>query len=139
MYNIVSAGNKNISVQFHENMIDILSDKQLFELVAGMPEAATDELVSAIKKEYLTRFNRDFGVSDNSMAVEIWGHVFAEEFADAVKKITSVKLVDEVAEKIIEHCEVVNIGERGHDYNRILWDTLAPLKSEIAAMLLKAG
>lgn len=72
------------------------------------------------------------------MAVEIWGHVFAEKFADAIKKITSVKLVDELAEKIIEHCEVVNIGEKGHDSNRIVWDTLAPFKPEIAAMLLKA-
>ena len=138
MYSSVSAKDKNISVQFHENMIDILSDNQLFELVTQMPEAATDELVSAIKKEYHIQFNRDYSVSDPSMAVEIWGHVFAEEFADAVKKITSVKLVDELAEKIAEHCEVINIGEKGHDYNRIVWDMLAPFKSEIAAALLKS-
>lgn len=50
MYSSVSTRDKNISVQFRENMIDILSDKQLFELVTEMPEAATEELVSAIKK-----------------------------------------------------------------------------------------
>jgi hypothetical protein len=137
MYNSISAGNKNISVRLEEYMIDIINDDQVFALVTEMPEATTDELVLAIKKEYHAQFDKDFSVSDKSMAVEIWGHVFAEEFADAVERITSVKLVDEVAEKIVRHCEVINIGEKGHDNNRFVWDDLAPFKSAIADLLLK--
>jgi hypothetical protein len=137
VYQIINIRDKNISVQLEENMVDIISDEQLLELATKMPEAATDELVSTIKREYHTQFSKDFSVTDASMAVEIWGHIYAEEFAEAVETATSVKLVDELAEKIKAHCEVINIGTRGHDYNRIIWDTLSPFKQPIAALLLK--
>ena len=73
MYKSISIRNKNVSVRFHERRIGIISDEQLLSVVTEMPEAATDELVSAIKKEFHAQFNKDFDVSDASMAVEIWG------------------------------------------------------------------
>ena len=119
----------------HENSIGIINDAQLAELVSETPHNTTDDLVAAIKREYHEHFNKDFDVTDASMAVEIWGHVFAEKFADAVKTISPVKLVDELAEKITSHCEVINIGEKKHDRNRFIWDMLAPFKAAIAVML----
>jgi hypothetical protein len=138
MYKSISASGKNISVWLKESMVDIINDEQLSGLVTKMPEAATDELVSAIKKEYHDLFNKDFDVTDASMAVEIWGHVFAERFADAVKDIAPVKLVSSLAEKISAHCEVINIGKNDHDSNRIIWDWLAAFKPAIAAILLRS-
>jgi hypothetical protein len=138
MYRSIRARHKNISVSLKENMINIINDDQLSGLVTEMPEAATEELVSAIKKEYHDRFNKDFEVTDASMAVEIWGHVFTEKFADAVKGLAPVKLVNSFAEKISAHCEVINIGERDHDSNRFIWDWLAAFKPAIAALLLKS-
>lgn len=137
MYTVISSGNKNISVLFKENSIAVVNDEQLWVLVTEMPEAATDELVSAIKKEYYTQFNKAFDVADASIAVEIWGHVFAEKFADTVKAITRVKLADKLAAKVSSHCEVINIGRKGNDNNRFVWDWLASFKSIIAAMLLR--
>jgi hypothetical protein len=138
MYISINVRNKNISTQLQVNRINILSDEQLMALVTEMPRAATDELVSAIKKEYQVRFNEDFDVSDASMAVEIWGHVFAGKFADKIKKIAPVKLVKSLAEKIRSHSEVINIGRKGHDRNRFVWDWLAPFKPAIAAILLRS-
>jgi len=137
MYTSISVRDKSISVQLRESSIRITSDKQLLALITGMPEAATDELVSEIKREFHAQFNRDFEVANTSMAVEIWGHVFAERFAKAVKTITQVKVVDKLAEKICSHCEVINIGEKHHDNNRFVWDWLAAFKPVIAAMLLR--
>jgi len=136
MYTVISSGDKNISVLFREKSIAIVSDEQLLALVTEMPEAATDELVSAIKKEYYAQFNKAFDVTDASIAVEIWGHVFAEKFADTVKAITRVKLADKLAAKVSSHCKVINIGRKGNDNNRFVWDWLASSKSIIAAMLL---
>ena len=136
MYKSINVRDKNISVRLKESMIDIINDKQLSDLVTEMPEAATDELVSAIKKEYHERFDKDFEVTDASMAVEIWGHVFAEKFADVVKNIAPVKLVDSLAEKISAHCKVINIGMKDHDNNRFIWDWLAAFKPAIAAILV---
>ncbi len=103
-----------------------------------MPETATDELVSAIKKEFRIQFNKEFDVADNSLAVEIWGHVFAEKFANAIKKIIPGKLTDSFAQKISLHCEEINIGKKDNDSNRIIWDWLAVFKPAIAAMLIKS-
>ena len=138
MYRSIAIRDKNISVQLHENSIAIFSDEQLLSLITEMPEAATDELVSAIKREFHAQFNRYFGVASASMAVEIWGHVFAERFANTVKAITPVKFVDELLEKIRVHCKVINIGEKDHDNNRFVWDWLASFKQIIGAILLRA-
>jgi hypothetical protein len=139
MYRSISIRDKNISFQMHENSIAIKSDEQLKAVFTEMPEAATDELVSAIKKEYSAEFKKDFSVTNASMAVEIWGHVFAEKFANAVNAITSIRLINEFAEKISSHCEVINIGEKDHDNNRFVWDWLAACKPVIAAMLSPTG
>ncbi|HEX5152503.1 MAG TPA: hypothetical protein VFW07_13730 [Parafilimonas sp.] len=137
MFKNISARDKNISVRLTKNRIDIINDEQLTDLVTKMPEAATDELVSAIKEEYHDRFNKDFDVTNASMAVEIWGHVFAEKFANALRDIAPVKLLNSLAVKISSHCEVINIGKKDHDSNRIVWDLLAAFKPAIAAVLLK--
>lgn len=138
MYHNISIRDKNISVRLQENKIGIKSDEQLSALVTEMPEAATDELIGAIKNEFYLQFNKDFGVDDDSMAVEIWGHVFTERFADAVKALSPVKIVDDLAERISSHCEVINIGKKEHDRNRFVWDLLATFKPAIA-MMLKLG
>jgi hypothetical protein len=99
MYESIRTRNKNISVRLRENGIAILNDEELFALITEMPEAATDEFVFALKSEFYQRFNKDFGVANASIAVEIWGHVFADKFADAVKAITSCKIFEGLAEK----------------------------------------
>jgi hypothetical protein len=138
MYKSISIRNKNVSVRFHERRIGIISDEQLLSVVTEMPEAATDELVSAIKKEFHAQFNKDFDVSDASMAVEIWGHVFTEKFADAVKEMAPLKLVNSLAEKISSHCDVINIGKKDHDRQPFYMGFACCLLTGIAAMLLRA-
>ena len=135
MYQIFVISDKTVSVNVQYNRISIKSDEQLFELITAMPESATDELVSTIKKEFRAQFNKEFEVSDASIAVEIWGHVYAEKFAAAVKVISPVKLIDGLAERISVSCEVINIGTSDNDGNRFIWDWLAAFKSTIAGLL----
>ncbi len=70
------------------------------------------------------------------MAVEIWAHVYAEKFAEAVKNFSSINFVDKIAEKILHHAEIIDIGEKGHDDNRFVWDSLAVFKSAICSCCL---
>ena len=135
MYRRINVKDKNISVRLEENRISIKSDAQLSELVTAMPEASTDALVSAIKKEFCAQFNKEFDVADASIAVEIWGHIYAEKFANAIKAIVPAKLVDGFADKICTSCEVINIGEKDNDGNRFIWDWLAAFKPTIAGLL----
>lgn len=135
MYRRINVRDKNISVRLQEDRIMVKSDDQLSELLTEMPEAATDELICLIKNEYHTQLNKNFDVEDASIAVEIWGHVYAEKFANAIRKIAPLKLADELAEKICSSCEVINIGTKDHDGNRFVWDWLATFKPAIARLL----
>lgn len=135
MFRSIYIRNNNVSVQFQEHKIAIINNEQLATLLKKAAESATDELVSAIKKEFHIQFNKDLDVSDASMAVEIWGHVFTEKFANAINELVPGKLTDSFAEKINSHCEVINIGEKDYDHNRFIWDWLSVLKSAIAAVL----
>ncbi|MFT4153924.1 hypothetical protein [Parafilimonas sp.] len=132
----ITIRNKSIQVLFHQYSIGIVSNDQLLKLVKDLPEDATAELISAIKKEFNAQYNKPFNVSDNSITVEIWAHVFAEQFACAIKQLTTIRLVNDIAQKISAHCKIINIGERGHDNNRFVWDMLSNFKPAIRKLLL---
>jgi hypothetical protein len=137
MNTTINVRDKIINIDMREHIIHINNNDALTSLLAEETEAATDELVCEIKKIYRALFNNDFDVADKSIAVEIWAHVYVEKFADAVATLTSINFIDELAEKIIERCEIIDIGESGYDYNRFVWDNLAYLKSTIAKLLPK--
>jgi len=127
--------NKNINLQLNLHAIKVFNTDSLSAIIAENTEATTQKLIDSIKKKYFKLFNVDFEVSDSSMAVEIWAHIYAEKFAEAVKDFSAVNFIDKAAEKIMHHAEVIDIGERGHDDNRFVWDALAVFKPAIAGLL----
>ena len=135
MNTVITVRNYNINIQFDEYIIHVANNDSLTNLLAHDTEAVTNELITSIKAEYLKQFNRQFDVSDASLAVEIWAHVYAEKFADIVKAHSSISLIDALMKKIIDRCEIIDIGESGHDDNRFAWNAVAPLKSTIARFL----
>ena len=135
MQTILKLHEKNIELELTQHKVKITNNDQLNALLATGTEAATDALVAAIKQEFKKSNNREIDISSASMAVEIWGHVYTEKFATAIKYLSRLSLIDGIADKIVEHCEVIDIGESGRDNNRFVWDTLAPFKSMIAKLL----
>ena len=124
-----------IDIELEDHIIHITNNDALANLLACDTEVRTEQLVHSIKIAYYKLFNKNLEVSDASMAVEIWGHVYTDKFANAVKSAVSLKLIDKLAEKVVERCEIIDIGERSHDYNRFVWDGLASVKSIIAKFL----
>ena len=135
MPTILSVQGKNIEMEFTQRKIKLTNNDQLRALLAQQTEAATDSLVAAIKQEFKKTNNKEIDISSHSMAVEIWGHVYTEKFATAIKYLSQLSLINGIADKIVEHCEVIDMGESGLDSNRFVWDTLAPFKSMIAKLL----
>ena len=131
----INVRNYNLTVEMKLHALSILNNNELQLLLKQDAEASTDEFVTRIKTEHFNLFNIDFKVSDMSMAVEIWAHVYAEKFAEAVKNFSSINLIDKIAEKIMQHAEIIDIGEKGHDDNRFVWDALSVFKSGIASLL----
>jgi len=139
MDKIILVQGKNIQLTFTQHKVKLANNDQLAALLAHQTVAATDELIKSIKKEFQIINDKELNISDASMAVEIWGHVYAEDFAAAIKQLSTLSFIDNIAEKIIDHCEIIDIGEAGHDSNRFIWDRLASFKSMIAKLLPAAS
>ena len=113
----------------------VTNDSELADLLKHDAAKATIELVVKLKAQYKELFQTDFTVSDNSIAVEIWGHVYAGRFAGWIQQLLSFSLIQKLAKKIIYHSAIIDIGERGHDQNRFVWNWLAPFKKLIEFFL----
>ena len=137
MTTTITINGEEIKVELDAHIIRITNDDQLSTLLAHKTETVTLNLVNAIKEAYKNLYKQELDISDASMCVEIWGHVYTDKFAEAIKSISSLDFIDKLAEKIIERCEVIDIGESSRDGNRFFWNALVPLKSAIAALLPK--
>lgn len=128
----ITVRGRTLRVCIQPHITRITNDDELTALLAHDTEAATGELITAIKARYLEEFGKELKVSDKSMAVEIWAHVYVEKFA---KAIASLQFTRKLANVIIRRCEIIDIGEWGHDENRIVWDALSIFKPVITVLL----
>lgn len=131
----ISVRGKQIEVQFAPHAVRITTDKELKELLRKEVKKFTLELVAAVKAEYQKVFSTEFKVSNRSMSVEIWGHAYADEFAQWIQTFSRIGFVNKMADKVIYHARLIDIGESGHDNNRFVWDALSPFLSLIAFFL----
>ncbi|KAA5534937.1 hypothetical protein F0919_10080 [Taibaiella lutea] len=125
----------SIKVELEQGVIHISNDKELWGLLNEQTEASTDDFVDLLKKEYQRLFHVPLDISDASLAVEIWGHVYFEYFALIFEKMLNMNLIKKVTHKITDYCEMIDCGESEKDSNRFFWNMLAPFKKQIAAML----
>ena len=132
---IIHVQGRQIEVQLVPHAVRITTDKELADLLRNNVKTYTAELASSIKSEYQKKFNSEFKVSNRSMSVEIWGHAYADQMAKWIQKFSRLKLINKFTDKIIFHAKLIDIGERGHDSNRIVWDCLGPFLSLIAFFL----
>jgi hypothetical protein len=132
---VIKILNNKIDVELEDHIIRITNNDALANLLARDSELRTQQLVRSIKIAYYKLFNKNLEIHDASMIVEIWGHVYTDKFADAIQSAVSLKLIDKLAEKAIERCVIIDIGELRYDYNRFVWDGLAHLKPIIAKFL----
>lgn len=125
----------SIKVQLEQGALHIANDKELWGLLNEETEAATDDFILLVKAEYKRLFNQTLNISDASLAVEIWGHVYFEYFALIFEKMVNMNLIKQMTHKITDYCEIIDCGESGKDSNRFFWDMVAPFKKQVAAML----
>jgi hypothetical protein len=64
-------------VVFREKLIQIPDYQALLKFLSRDIEARSSVFANAIKVDYLALYHKELDVSNDSMIVEIWGHVFA--------------------------------------------------------------
>lgn len=95
------------------------------------------ELSREIKSAYQGVFGKELGISSDSLAIEILGQVFVDEFAEKVGAISKKVGIDSLAgffAKIEGHTEIIDCGEKTVDTNRSVWDRLVQVKALVFAV-----
>ncbi len=128
----ITVRGRTLHIYIRDHIIRITNNDEFTTLMAHDTGNATSELVIAIKARYYKELGREFEVSDASIAVEIWAHVYVEKFA---RVIASLQFIRKLADIVIRRCEIIDIGEWGHDQNRFVWNALSVFKPVIAALL----
>ena len=129
--------NCDIKVGLDEGLIRIYSDKALWRYLDGEVALRTLELVKVIKTDYQKEFNKSLKISDNSLMVEIWAHVYSDYFGLLIKRNLKINWVQNLIQKGIERAEIIDCGEKKFDTNRWVWDFLAHFKSIVSLFLPK--
>ncbi|WP_202985655.1 hypothetical protein [Pedobacter planticolens] len=124
-------------VVFKNQLIRIKKPKALQKFLTTDIEQRSEVLVNSIKIDYLSLFGKELAISNDSLIIEIWAHVYASYFAKAMKNLISLKLVEEAADFIIKRSDIIDCGESEIDSNRKFWDILANFKGVILTFLPK--
>ncbi|TKC03303.1 hypothetical protein [Pedobacter cryotolerans] len=124
-------------VVFRDQLIQIKHPHYLKEFLSSDIKNRSEVLVNYIKQDYFLLFAKELNVSNKSLIIEIWAHVFASYFARAMKKLIKLKLIERVANFIIKRSDIIDCGESNLDSNRKLWDVLANFKGIILFFLPK--
>jgi len=124
-------------VSFEKQLIRIASPQGLQKFLSQDIEMRSEILVNYIKLDYLNFIGKELAVSNDSIMVEIWGHLYASYFAKSVKNLIRLKFIRSTADLIIERSETIDCGEKEVDSNRWIWDLLANFKGIIIKCLPK--
>ncbi|WP_300600139.1 hypothetical protein [Niabella sp.] len=124
-----------VTIEMELHAIHIHNDEVLWRLLDKNPEQHTETLVQGIFQAYETQFHRKLEIAPDSLVVEIWGHVYVDQFADYIARLTDLNLVKKLLHPVQKYCAVIDCGEKEHDTNRWFWDLLAPLKATIGGWL----
>lgn len=96
------------------------------------------EIAAWMKKLYYQEWECELDISEKSLAIEILGHVYANDFMKLIEKLPFADNEDtafgKLVENLQEHLDIIDCGERGRDNNRFVWDALVPFDKVIFAL-----
>ena len=112
-----------VGVRFEPKLIRIMSTPELLVFLSNDLNKHTTRLVKLIKADYLILIGNPLKITNASLMVEIWGHLYASKFAKLLERVVRFKII----EKIKERSDTIDCGETGIDSNRKFWDLASKL------------
>jgi hypothetical protein len=125
----------SIQVIFEEGIIRITNNLQLWIFFDQHIVERTAGLVSMIKQDYREFFGQPLAISNRSLGLEIWGHLYYEVFILSICKLLRLNGNSPRVKILLKSSQIIDCGERHKDSNRKLWDFLAPLHNAIGRFL----
>lgn len=124
-------------VIFDEKLVRIKKPKALQKFLSSAIDNRSEVLVNYIKQDYFLLMGKELDITNDSLIIEIWGHVYASYFARAMKNLIKLQLVENAADFVINRSDTIDCGESEVDSNRKIWDVLANFKGIILTFLPK--
>ena len=121
----IRVNDEMISYFLSEKAVHIDNNDALKRAILKPQEAA--EMARVILDDHQKQFNHELPISSTSLAAEIYGHVFPEKLAEAIKKIPMPDKFEDVLNKIMEKTDVIDAGHESIDGNRKIWDTVSKI------------
>lgn len=127
-----------MTIAYEPKILRLTNDDAL-EKFLDVREKGALALAGHMKEGYAQRIGRTLDISQESIAVEILGHVFVDEMAEKIQGLAehAPHLLAPLAaamEKIRRHTDVIDIGEKDVDSNRWVWDGLTPFRGIVFAL-----
>ena len=114
----------DIAVLCEDKCVRIKKNKALVEFLRDPDTTGSLMVAEYARKLYEEQLGKPLGITKESLAIEILGHVFVDQFAEAVQKL-KIKVGDSFLNMIRMHMEVIDCGEADIDNNRKIWDGLS--------------
>lgn len=138
MKKVYTINNCQVNVTFGNGTVHIYNDKAFWECVQHDPKGTVAELVNKIKTAYLHHKGQTLRISDRSLVVEIWGHLYYEYYVLRLRRMLNANWFDRLSIKLLKPSESIDCGEQGKDSNRWIWDVLSHGHGFIAMLLPRA-
>lgn len=129
----------DITTRMKPLSVHVRNDEHLLAYLRAPGKGAL-ALAEYLLAQYEARYGAPLDISAHSLAIEILGHVFADQFAEAVSSLLDKVAPDadgplsRLLEKVQERSEEIDCGEASIDSNRFVWDMLVPFHGLIYAI-----
>ena len=117
-----------LRVQWTDGVIRIVNDYGLQRLLMEQTEQRTAMLVDRLEADYRQYYQRPLQIGADSLAVEIWAHVYTERFFARLYRHFPWAPMRRLYHFIRRRCRIIDCGETRRDSNRWLWDLLGKRK-----------
>jgi len=124
-----------VTVLFEPKMVRIIGHDQLLKFLKANLSEHTQQLVMHIKTDYQSSFGTPLNISDESLAVEIWGHLYASKFANVLQELVKLEVIENLTERVKQRSDTIDCGEADVDSNRKFWDVLSKFNNLITKLL----
>lgn len=117
-----------VSVQLKPQIVCVYNDEGLHCLLKDNIPLRVTQLVQHIRVDYEQLFHQSLHITNNSLIVEIWAHVYAERLTFAIARFLNWRLMWKCYKFVKKRCDIIDCGESALDSNRWAWDMLSKLK-----------
>lgn len=128
----------NISIKCCDRLVQVKNDQALIDYLKK-PGVGSLDIAKEMKRLYVNNTNCELKISEKSLAIEIIGHIFIENFAKTIEKFPVSKdlkkELKDLSASLKSHTVIIDCGESSVDTNRHIWDKLVPFSSIIFTII----